>query len=70
MPAYTFKLTQETLWIIVVAVLTPLLLALSQFDPETITDYRVWAVSIAASMIRAGAAAVIAALGPGGFVTK
>lgn len=70
MPAYTFKLSQESLWVIAVAVLTPLLVGLSNFDPDLITDWRVWAVSIAASMVRAGAAAVIAALGPGGFVSK
>lgn len=70
MPQYTFKIAPETVWIIAVAVLTPLLVGLSNFDPDLITDWRVWAVSIAASMIRAGAAAVIAALGPGGFVTK
>lgn len=70
MPTYTFKLTQEMIWVLAVAVLTPLLLALSQFEPDTISDYRVWAVSIAASMIRAGAAAFLAAIGPGGFVGK
>jgi hypothetical protein len=66
-PKYTFKVTDELVWTLVVAAITPLLTALSQFDPDKITDWRVWGVGIIAAMIRAGVAALLAAIGPGGF---
>ena len=70
MPAYTFKFSQETLWFLAVTALTPLLLALAEFNPDTITDYRVWAAAIGAASVRAFVAAVIAKLGRGGFTAS
>jgi hypothetical protein len=66
-PGYRFKVGPEIVWAIVVATLTPLLIALSQFDPNLISDYRVWGVGLLAGAVRAAAAAVLAALGSGGF---
>ena len=67
MPEYLYRKRAEILWAVAIAGLTPLLVALSTLDPETITDYRIWAVGIGAAMVRAVAAAIIAAIGPGGF---
>lgn len=64
---YAFKVSQELIWGIIVATLTPVLIALSQFDVDLITDYRVWGVGLLAGAVRAAAAAVLAALGSGGF---
>ena len=43
----------EFVWGLLVAVLPPVLLALSTLDPEAVTDYRVWAASVVAAVIRA-----------------
>ena len=67
MPAYTFKFSQETIWFLVVTALTPLLLALAEFNPDTITNWRAWSMAIGAASVRAFVAAIIAKFGPGGF---
>ena len=70
MPAYTFRVTPELIWFLAVAALTPLLLALAEFNPDTITDWRAWSMAIVAASVRAFVAAGIAKLGPGGFTSS
>ena len=67
MPAYTFRVTQELLWYLAVAALTPVLLALAELDVDLITDWRAWSMAIGAASVRAFVAAIIAKFGPGGF---
>ena len=59
---YEFKVRPEVAWAVAVAVLTPLLVALSTFDPEQITDWRVWAIGVGAAMVRALGGALLAVL--------
>lgn len=49
---YVWK-RDEFVWALLVAIAPPVLLALSQFDPTAITDYRVWAGSVVAAVVRA-----------------
>lgn len=62
MPTYELKIKDEVIWAIVVAVLMPLIVALSTFDPETIADWRLWGISIGAAMVRALGGALLATL--------
>jgi hypothetical protein len=70
MPTYQFKLTQETAWLVVVAVLSTVLLYLSDLNSEGIADWQLWLTGLGLAVLRAGIAAFLAAIGPGGFVTK
>lgn len=60
---YQFKPNQELLW----AVYTALVLAIGQilvdFEPETITDWRFWAINAAGALARAVGATIIAFIG-------
>lgn len=47
-------------WMFLVAVLPPILLDLTNFDPGAISDYRAWGLSVAAASIRALAGAALA----------
>lgn len=60
---YDFKVDQELLWFLLVAVLTALASALVEFDPSAVTDWRAWAVGLAAACVRAAAGALLAWLG-------
>ena len=62
MPTYEYKPRPELIWAVLIAVLTPLLVALSTFDPDTIGDYRVWAAGVGAAMVRALGGALLAIL--------
>lgn len=56
-----YRLTAaEIFWAAVVAIGLELLQVLATFQPEKVTDYRTWAISLAGSLIRVGAAAAIA----------
>lgn len=59
---YRFLVREETIWAVVVAVLTVLLQALVAFDPAEIADWRAWAVGLGAAMVRAAAGALLALL--------
>ena len=59
---YNYKFWQEMGWVALVAVLTQLFQALALFDPNSITDLRMWAVSIFAACIRAAFGAALAVL--------
>ena len=59
MGTYDFKAWQELAWAAGVAALTFGLTVLVTFDPETITDWRAWAISLGAGAIRAAAGALI-----------
>lgn len=60
--SYRYKKFQELAWFAVVAAVTAAVTVMVSFDPEAITDWRTWAVSLAAGMVRAAAGAVIAAI--------
>lgn len=70
MPTYTFKLTQETVWVVVVAVLSTVLLYLTDLNAEGVADWQLWLTGLGLAVLRAGIAAFLAAIGPGGFVGK
>lgn len=61
--SYDFKFGPEFFWFIALAVMGPILAALATFDPDTITDYRVWAAGIGAAAVRALAGALISFFG-------
>ena len=60
MPTYNWRPVAEAAWFVAVAVLTIVLQALMEFDPEKIGDLKVWAVGIGSASIRAGAGALLA----------
>jgi hypothetical protein len=59
MKEYDFKAAQELFWGAVVAGCTFVLTVLVTFDPETITDWRAWAIALGAGVVRAVAGALI-----------
>jgi len=59
MPKYVFKAAPELAWSLIVSMSTVLLLALLQFDPTTITDWKTWAIGLGAGAVRAGAGATL-----------
>ena len=59
---YRFKRLQELAWFAGVAAGVFVLEILVRFDPETITDWRTWVVSLVGGMLRAAAGAVLAAI--------
>lgn len=61
---YEFRKLDEAIWAVGIAVAVSVFQALVTFDPETITDYKTWAVGIVAGAVRAAAGAAIA------FLTK
>lgn len=63
-PPMQFRLIQEIGWTVAVAAALAVLTALATFDPEAITDWRVWGFGILANAIRAAATAAIAGLRP------
>lgn len=57
---YDFKKLEEFLWLVGVAIATALFQVLAEFNPEKITDWKIWAIGIGAGLVRAaGAAALI-----------
>lgn len=60
--SYRYEKLKELAWFAVVAAGTAVLMVLIEFDPEKITSWQTWAVSLGSGMIRAAAGAVIAAL--------
>ncbi len=66
---YRFVVVREAAWAAFVAVMTVVLQAFVTFDPDAITDWRAWAIALAAAGVRAGAAAVLAGFTKG-FVLR
>lgn len=62
MRGYRFRIGPELFWIIVTAAVIALAQVLLTFQPESVADWRLWAVSLLGAVARAVAAAVIAAL--------
>lgn len=54
---YEFKIAQELAWAFVVGAGTVLLTILVKFDPETVTDWKTWAIASGSAALRAGFAA-------------
>ena len=59
---YKFKATEEIGWAILTGVVIFAFEVLSNFDPSTVADWRVWGVAVAGGAVRAGAAAGLIAL--------
>lgn len=57
---YEFKPGQELAWFVAVALITTLAQYMIEFKPETITDWRTYAVAIAGALVRAVGGAVSA----------
>ncbi len=60
---YDFKRGKELAWFALTAAGSFLLVVLVDFDPDRITDWPAYAVSIGSGAIRAAAAAVLARMG-------
>ncbi len=60
---YTFNVTRETVWFLLIAFLTPIFTALAAFDETSLTEWQPWAVGIFAAAIRALFAAVLSVVG-------
>ena len=60
---YDFKRVQELAWFALVAAATFLLVLARDFDPDTIVDWRAYAVAAGGGMARAAAAAILARMG-------
>ncbi len=54
---YTFKPLPELYWGVVTAASIVLLTALVTLDPETVTDWRGWAIALGGGAVRAAAGA-------------
>jgi hypothetical protein len=59
---YRFKRFQELAWFAGVSAGVFALEVLVRFDPDTITSWETWAVSLGGGMLRAAAGAVLAAM--------
>ena len=60
---YDFKRGSELAWFAVVAAATFLLVLAADFDVDTVTDWRAYGIAAGSGMLRAAAAAVLAAIG-------
>ena len=58
---YVFKRAEEFAWAALVAVAVFWAEVLLTFDPDTITDWRAWAIAGLSGSVRAAVAAIIAA---------
>ncbi len=61
---YSFKRLQELAWAVAVAVAVFAVSVLVEFDPDAITDWKSWAISLAGGVVRAAAGAALAFLRP------
>jgi len=57
---YTWKGLQELGWAATVGAAVFALMVLVEFDPEVITSWQVWAISLGSGCVRAAAGAVLA----------
>lgn len=60
---YILKIREELTWALITAVSVYILEVLVRFDPNTITDWRAWGIALFAGVMRAGAAALLLAIG-------
>lgn len=58
-PPYRFKILQEIGWAALIAAAIALAEVLITFRPETITDWRTWALALLGSCVRPAAAALV-----------
>lgn len=56
---YRFRALPELYWSVLTAAATVLLIELASFNPDAITDWRVWVVALGAGMLRSAAGAVL-----------
>jgi len=56
---YQFKLIEEALWFGLVSAGLFFLTMLVKFDPETVTDWRAWAIALGGGLIRAFAGGIL-----------
>lgn len=57
---YDFKLVKELFWAAAVGAAVFALTVLAEFDPDVITSWQVWAISVGSGCVRAAAGAVLA----------
>lgn len=57
---YTWKGLQELGWAAAVGAAVFALMVLAEFDPEAITNWQTWAISLGSGCVRAAAGAVLA----------
>lgn len=62
---YQLKPQEELAWGLTIAVSVYVTEVLVRFDPATIIDWRAWGIALFAGAVRAGAAALLVALGRG-----
>ena len=61
---YKFNRLAELVWAVVVAVGFFAVTVLVDFDPDAITDWKSWAISLAGGVVRAAGGAALAFLRP------
>lgn len=59
---YNFKKLEEFGWFVAVSALTFAFTFFSDFNPDKISDWHLWAVSLGAGLVRAVAGAALAGL--------
>jgi hypothetical protein len=64
---YNFRVAEELAWFVVVAVMTTVMQMLIDFNPNQITDWRLWAVGVGAAAVRSAAGAILAFIGKRSF---
>ena len=63
MPAYDFKVTAEFWWFVLVTIIVSVMQVMVTFDPSKVTDWKTWAVALAAGAVRSAAGAVLSYIG-------
>lgn len=59
---YDFRRLEELGWVAIVAAGMFVLTVAIQFDPDKITSWQTWAISLSAGCVRAAAGAILAAI--------
>lgn len=60
LPPYQFKLIEEAVWFVAVAMITVLAQELLTFDGNAVGDVRTWIVALISAMVRAAAGGFLA----------
>ena len=67
---YKFVVLREAAWAAFIAVALVVLQAFVGIQPETITDWKAWAIALGGAGLRAGAAAILAGFTKGFALTE
>lgn len=63
MPRYSFRPSAELGWFVLTTIVLAMAQVLLTLEPEQITDWRTWAVSLLGAAVRAGAGALLSYAG-------